>query len=164
MPVDKVHFHIDFFKGTNDTVYFKDFAKFDVINNPKDAKHFLRITKFAQQILRGEKLIGKNVENTGAYSSFDTWHYHSGPWNNVANASSTKIDKENPLGATSGPAIHYTWQGDLNEIVILGYSPEKHDKPFPQLNNPNNPLKNRVKSFEEPYDDSELENLTPLFK
>lgn len=164
MPVDKIHFHIDFVTGQTDTVYFKDFASFDVINNPADKTHFSRIRNFAISVLRGDALIGRNVENTGDYSGYDTWHYHSGPWNNVTSASSAKIDIENPLGATSGPAIHYTWQGDLNEIVILGYSPIKHDKPFPKLNRKENPLKTRVKGFEDPYEVEEIEDFTEILK
>ena len=164
MPVDKIHFHIDFITGLTDTPYFKDFATFDVVGNSSDKTHFTRITRFATSVLRGETLLGKNVENTGSYNGYDTWHYHSGPWSDVSRASSAKIDQENILGATSGTAIHYTWQGDLNEIVILGYSPEKHDKPFPKLNDRSNPLKNRVKSFDDPYDDHEIEDLTETFK
>ncbi|EMG1954524.1 hypothetical protein R7070_16585 [Vibrio sp. 1557] len=163
MPVDKVHFHIDFFRGVTNTAYFKDFATFDVQNNPQDRLHFSRITNFAKTVLKGETLIGRNVENDGSYSDYDTWHYHCGPWANVSSATSTKIDQENPLGATSGPAIHYTWQGNLNEIVIIGFSPEKHDNPFPQLNFPDNPLRDRLKVDDELYDESELEDLTPIF-
>lgn len=163
MPVDKIHFHNDFFRGLTDTAYFKDFATFDVLNNSSDRMHFARITKFAKSVLSGEPLIGKNVENDGSYSDYDTWHYHSGPWNSVSKASSAKVDKENPLGATSGPAIHYTWQGDLNEIVIIGYSPERHDKPFPQLDSPNNPLIDRVKVGDDYFTSEELEDLTPHF-
>jgi hypothetical protein len=164
MPVDKIHFHIDFFKGTTDTEYFKDFATFDIINNPQDKLHFNRIEIFAKSALRGDVLIGKNVENNGSYAGYDTWHYHSGPWSKISRASSTKVDSENPLGARSGSAIHYTWQGDFNELVILGYSPVKHDKPFPQLSNKNNPLKKRVRGFDDPYDDTEIEDLSELFK
>lgn len=162
MPVDKIHFHTKFLRGLTDTEYFKDFAAFDVTNSPQDLAHFNRIKVFAMSALRGESLLGKNVENKGSYSCYDTWHYHSGPWSDVSEASSAKIDKENPLGATSGPAIHYTWHGNLNEVVIIGYSPIKHDRPFPQLHKPNNPLKARVRSLDDPYDDNELEDLTDI--
>lgn len=162
MPVDKVHFHIGFLKGTTDTDYFKDFASFDVDNNPKDLLHFKRLKIFAGAVLRGEVLLGKNVENTGGYSGYDTWHYHSGPWGDVSNSTSTKVDKENPLGAVSGSAIHYTWQGEFNEIVILGYSPIKHDKPFPQLHHKSNPLKTRVLGWETPYNDDDIEDFTDI--
>jgi len=165
LPVDKIHFHVDFFKGQTDTEYFKDFATFDVINKPEDLVHFSRIKIFATSVLKGEKLIGKNVENTGDYPlEYDTWHYHSGPWANVSNASSSKVISENPMGATSGPAIHYTWHGEFNEIVILGYSPIKHDKPFPKLSDLSNPLRDRVKSFEEPYQADEIEDMTEVVK
>ncbi|EKO3863696.1 hypothetical protein [Vibrio harveyi] len=159
MPVDKVHFHSDFVRGTTDTAYFKDFAKFD-IRKQADIQHLKSISKFAKTILKGDTLIGKNVENDGSYSDYDTWHYHCGPWESVSYASSAKVDQENPLGATSGPVIHYTWQGDLNEIVIVGYSPIKHDDPFPQLDDPDNPLSDRLKEGDELFDEDEIEDFT----
>ena len=162
MPVDKVHFHVDFLYGTCDTEYFKDFASFDVKNNPQDLLHFSRIEMFAKSVLKGNMLTGKNVENTGGYSGYDTWHYHSGPWGDLTNITQSKVEEENLSGAKSGPAIHYTWQGEFNEIVILGYSPLKHDQPFPQLHHVNNPLKDRVRSPEDIYNDSEIVDFTDV--
>ncbi|HDZ9495157.1 hypothetical protein [Vibrio cholerae] len=145
MPVDKVYFHEKFFYGRINTEKFRDLATFTV-GDPEDQPHLDRIFNFVDNVLDGKYVIGKNVYNTGhGYESVRVGHYHSGPYRHSTRATSAHISVQNLKGATSGPVIHYCWKGTLNELIILGYSPIQHDKPFPQLHHKQNPLRNRIK-------------------
>jgi hypothetical protein len=153
MPVDKVYFHEKFFNGNINSEKFRDLATFTP-GDPDDQPHLDRIFDFADSVLDGKQVIGKNVYNTGyGYESMRVGHYHSGPYNNTTRAIRSHISIENQRGARSGPVIHYCWKGSLNELIILGYSPIKHDDPFPQINHKNNPLRNRIKII---YQSNEL--------
>lgn len=144
MPVDKIYFHIKFFHGSINTEKFRDLATFN-INDTEDQIHLNRIADFTDRLLDGDHIIGKNVYNNGkGYESCRVGHYHSGDYTDT-NYTTSHISQENLGGARSGSVIHYCWKGKANEIVILGYSPIKHDKPFPQISHKNNPLRSRIK-------------------
>jgi len=154
MPVDKVYFHTSFFYGEIKTDRFRDLATFDP-SVQEDFQHLECIYNFADDILEGVHVAGKNVYNEGkAYEACKAAHYHSGPYTDL-NYTTSHISQANKCGARSGAAIHYCWKGNKNEIIILGYSPIKHDDPFPQLHHKNNPLRPRLKLV---YNNGELVN------
>lgn len=160
MPVDKVHIHRSFLYGTHDSDIFKDLSTFDPQYNPDDALAITRITDFVHAVLNGNVLIGRNKYNTGdGYEANKAAHYHAGPYTCTINAVPANIRQHNEDGATSGPAIHYCWKGTENDIILLGYSPIKH-QPFPKMRDKKNPLRARLKKT---YQSNELISFHDIF-
>ena len=147
MPVSKVHYHIGFFIGIQNSDEFRDFPFLS-------DQELELIDDFVGDCLNGNALAGRNkrswVDKAGnpihgkeLYQTCNVWHYHAGP--HPANAAFTpNVRQENLQKLTSGPIIHYTWRGlSLDEVIILGFSPDHHINGFPDPKDKKNPLRSR---------------------
>lgn len=144
----KVDVSTEFKEGLLDEPFFKDIQ---TMLNQKSDDELALIFNFMRDVAAGKPLRGKNkpswidddlntIPNTEFYETNNIWHYHCGPYANIAKLSCMGNLKLNLNGETSAAVIHYQKITEQH-ILILAYSPQH--QPFPKETDKPNPLLNR---------------------